>query len=109
MLLASCNPGNKPVYVKNQYFDIKGYFRADSARMAKSKLRVNKMVMHNGISETKLVRIANWGNELNLFAQSDINKPAWRLSYTIDTAGGLILYKAKWPELRTRKIIIKKN
>jgi len=67
-------------------------------------------VTHNGSSETKKIHIDNWGSELSLFIQSDINKPAWRDSYSIQNdADNSIIYTAKTPELKTRKIIVTKN
>jgi hypothetical protein len=107
LLLPSC----KPDIPKNgtKFFDLKGYFHADSLRLTKLKHLTLKTVTHNGITETKKVHIANWGTELNLFSQSDINKPAWSNSYTVTNDGNAIIYKAKEPQLRTREIVISKQ
>jgi hypothetical protein len=69
----------------------------------------HKMVYHNGIKETKDVHINNWGVELSLFSQSDINKPAWRNSYIIEKGDNIEIYRANDPDLKTREIIIKKE
>jgi uncharacterized secreted protein with C-terminal beta-propeller domain len=66
-----------------------------------------KSVEHNGDIQTKKMHIANWGLELSLFKLSDINKPAWKDSYAIQSGGDIIFYKAKDPELKTRALIIK--
>ena len=92
-----------------KFFDIKGFFRADSLRLTKLNQLVNKTVVHNNVSETQKVHIANWGNELSLFTTSDINKPAWKSSYGITTENDLLIYRAKDPLLKTQVIIIKKG
>lgn len=90
------------------YFDLKAFFRSDSARLAGLNPAVVKTVTHNGVTETKTVHIGNWSQELNLFVQSDINRPAWKSSYSVSNSDSAVIYKALTPELKTRRIIIKK-
>lgn len=90
------------------YFDLKAFFRSDSARLAGLNPPVVKTVVHNGTVETKTVHIGNWSQELNLFIQSDINRPAWKNSYSVSISDSAVIYKALTPELKTRRIIIKK-
>jgi hypothetical protein len=92
-----------------KYFDLKGYFKADSARLTKLNPLINKTVVNNTASETKKVHIPNWGTELSLFTESDINKPAWKTSYTVQATPDFLIYKAKDPALTTRDIIIKRD
>lgn len=108
-LLPSCAPDNIQNSTDLKYFDIKGFFTADTARLRKLNHITHKMVNHNGNTETKDVHITNWGLELSLFIQSDINKPAWKNSYTVIKTDGLEIYRAKDPDLKTREIIIKKE
>lgn len=107
--LSSCGPDKTRLSSKPVYFDLKGFFRSDSARLAAKNPLITKTVQHNGITETKKLHINNWGNELRLFAQSDINKPAWRASYTVTNTDNLTLYKAKFPDLTTREIVVKRE
>jgi hypothetical protein len=107
--LPSCRPDMKQSGAVVKYFDIGGYLKADTAILKKANLVVNKTVSHNGVTENKLVHIANWGQELNLFIQSDINRPAWKNSYRIETTDSLLIYTAKYPDLRTTKIVIRKD
>ena len=107
--LPSCKPDIKQTGAVQKYFDLAGYFKADTARLKKLNPQVDKTVTHNGVSENKTVQITNWGQELNHFIQSDINRPAWKNSYSITTFGDLTVYKAKDPELRTTKVIINTN
>src|ERR1700761_455098 len=76
VLLPSCKPDNIQDGSAPKYFDLDGYFKADAARLTKLNHPILKTVTHNGITETKRVNIKDWNAELNLFRQSDINKPA---------------------------------
>lgn len=111
LLLAinSCKNDNHSAIDTHKFFDIKGYFRADSARLSKLNPLISKTVVHNGITETKKVHIPNWGTELSLFSESDINKPAWKSSYNIQTTDDFLIYTAKDPSLKTQRIVIKKE
>jgi hypothetical protein len=102
----ACKPEIKETGATLKYFDLKEFFKVDSARLVKLNPTVNKTVSHNGESETKKLQIANWGREFSLFTASDINKPAWKDSYAVQQAGDSIVYKAKLPELKTREIVI---
>jgi hypothetical protein len=106
LLQTACKPDIKE---KSKYFDIRGFFMADTARLNKLNLQVLKTVTHNGASESKNVHIDNWGRELDLFIGSDINKPAWKDSYKVIDEGGLLVYRAKYPELTVREILIKQD
>ncbi len=108
-LLPSCKPGNLQTDTSSKYFDIKGYFEADTARLTKSNPLITKTVTHNGVTETKKLHIDNWGAELSLFIQSDINKPAWRESYNVDSSATGLIYRAKTLDLKTQLIVINKQ
>jgi hypothetical protein len=107
--VSSCKNDSSPATDTAKFFDIKGYFRADSARLAKLNPLITKTVTHNFDTETKKTQIPNWGTELSLFAGSDINKPAWRNSYEVQSSENIIVYLAKDPSLRTRRIVINKK
>jgi len=93
-----------------KYFDLKDYFIKDSARLTKENKIVFKTVTHNGVSESKKVHIANWGGELNLFKDADINKPAWKDSYKIIDEDSILVYRAKKPNsMKVREILINKT
>ncbi|MDB5024675.1 MAG: hypothetical protein JWP78_2430 [Mucilaginibacter sp.] len=106
---AACNRDSSAAADTMKFFDIRGYFKADSIRLAKLNPLVNKTVVHNSTAETKKLHIANWGTELSLFTESDINKPAWKASYSIQSSGNFLIYKAKDPSLKTQEILIKKE
>ncbi|RCH56499.1 hypothetical protein DJ568_01175 [Mucilaginibacter hurinus] len=104
--LQACRPGVDAASAN--FFDLKGFFEADSSRLTRLNPLVNKTAKHNGKTETKRVHIKNWGEELALFINSDINKPAWKSSYATVENDTIVHYKAIEPELKTREIVIKK-
>lgn len=109
LMLPACKPAIKQKSANLKYFDVKGFFNRDSARLAGLNPLVFKSVYHNGVTESKKVHINNWGTELSLFSGSDINRPAWVNSYNVVNEGNIIIYKAKSPELATQEILIKQN
>ncbi len=107
LMLASCaEPIEKPA---SPFEDIKGFFEAEVSRLAEIKKTVNKTVKRNEVSETKNNVPVIWKDELALFIESDINKPAWRNSYKTVRDSSNIYYSATEKGLRTRSISIKKN
>lgn len=94
---------------KPAYFDLKGYFKGEAARLARQNKPVFKTIVHNGVTESKKIRVGNWEHELDMFIMADINKPAWRDRYTVQQTANTIIYKAKDEELETRNVIINKD
>jgi hypothetical protein len=88
------------------YFDLKAYFTNVAVKLTLKKPLVNKTVSKNELSENKNIKINNWKTELALFINADINKPAWKDSYTIDSTLSKIIYFAKEADLKTQKIEI---
>ncbi|HEY4197185.1 MAG TPA: hypothetical protein VGM63_16700 [Mucilaginibacter sp.] len=107
--IAACKRDSAASADTMKFFDIKGFFRADSLRLTKLNPLVEKTVTHDKVAETRKVHIENWGNELSLFIGSDINKPAWKDSYNITTDNGLLVYRANDPSLKTTEVVIKKD
>jgi len=106
----ACNkPEIKETGAELQYFDLKGYFGKQDTLLTQQNPGVNKTVNHNGANESKNVHISSWKKELNLFIESDINKPAWKQSYDVQSNNDSTVYKAKFPELKTREIVIRKK
>lgn len=107
-IIVSCSKP-EPKKANNTYTDIKGFFEAEVSRLSKSAVLIDKTVKRNDISETKTGISVNWANELSLFIESDINKPAWRDRYKIIENKNRIHYTALDDELRTRSIQIQKD
>ena len=109
LAISSCKNGDGQAHGDKKYFDLKGFFSADSARLAKLNPLVTKTVQHNKTTETKKVHIPNWGAELSVFTESDINRPAWKSSYTIHQDSDFLIYKSKDPALKTTDIIVRRT
>lgn len=105
----ACKPGKEETNTALRYFDIKGYFTADTSRLNKLDKPVFKTITHNGVTESKKIKISNWGQELDQFIGADINRPAWKNSYTIVSNDSAVVYKAKDKSLRVREILIRRN
>jgi hypothetical protein len=104
LALFSCrHPTNKMEAF--EYFDLKGFFEKESLRLNSTNTSVLKTVSRNSIEETRKVTV-NWINELSLFAESDINKPAWKKSYRKISNGEDVQYLALEDNLRTRRVRI---
>ncbi len=74
---------SKPV-VGLKWFDLKQFVNHANTILPKNA-PFEKTLWVKGASETKKVSIADWTTELAVFAQSDINRPAWRDKYQVDT------------------------
>ena len=88
------------------YFDLKTYFTKTATELNRKKPLVNKTVSKNELSENKKIKITDWKTELALFIDADINKKAWKDSYSKDSSATKIIYKAKEADLKTQKIEI---
>lgn len=97
---------NKEVKQQASYFDLKGYFSNMAQQLHKSNPTVDKSVAKNELTEAKKLKINNWEQELALFIEADINKPAWKDSYRKDSTATKITYTSKDPDLKTQKIEI---
>lgn len=90
----------------NYFFDLKSYFSNTAKNLAKTNPLILKSVSKNEASETKKIKIKDWQQELALFIDADINKPAWKDRYVKDSTAIKIIYTAKEKDLKTQKIVI---
>ncbi|RKR82585.1 hypothetical protein BDD43_2770 [Mucilaginibacter gracilis] len=104
LFFVACRPDEQQT--TPQYFGLEPYFKAEAERLNKLHPTINKSVIYNSHAETKLVAIKNWKQELGLFIESDINKPAWRNDYKVTVKADSVFYNAIDTNLRTRSIVI---
>jgi hypothetical protein len=109
LCFASCKRDSSAAKDTMKFFDLKGYFAAEAARLSRLNPDVEKTAIYNYQTEEQKVHIDNWASELSMFTESDINKPAWKLSYDVQSSDGFVTYRAKDPELKTQDITIKKD
>lgn len=89
------------------FFDLKGYMSQQVKALKTSKPRVKKRVSINGKTEERVSDQINFEEELAIFINSDINKPAWSDKYTKDSSfsGGQlqnVRYAAREENLKTQ-------
>ena len=105
-LFSSCFSKAKETKQPKFYFDLKGYFSNLATTLNQENPEINKTVSKNDLKENKRIKIPNWNEELALFMEADINKPAWKDSYTKDSSATKIIYKSNDADLKTQKIEI---
>lgn len=72
--------------VRPAYFPLKQYLDAQVARLNQQQPVLEKRVTLRGSApETARVPKTEWAKELQVFYQADINKPALRGAYTVDS------------------------
>lgn len=82
----------------NKYFDLKTTISNQINILNTKKPSFNKTVWSNNIPESKLIKIEDWSKELELFLQTDLNKPAYLNSYDITQSDSTIVYTLKAKE-----------
>jgi hypothetical protein len=90
LLATACGPESAPSSKqagrRPLYFDIKSFLYAQTQDLTRRKPAVEKRVkLRGGQIETTRVPEVEWDNELQIFYQTDINKPALRGAYQIDS------------------------
>ncbi|MEA5405867.1 hypothetical protein VB776_23210 [Arcicella sp. DC2W] len=96
----------------NKYFDLKTSITNQINVLNKEKPTFSKTVWSDNTPETKDVKIEDWSKELELFLQTDLNKPAYLNSYEINQSDSLIVYHLKKSEnlpVNNIKILLKNN
>jgi hypothetical protein len=67
-----------------KWFDLKQFVQDANAIMPKN-VPFEKTLFVKGATETQKITVTDWATELAVFGQSDINRPAWRDKYQVDT------------------------
>ncbi|MFD2784322.1 hypothetical protein [Hymenobacter rubripertinctus] len=88
-LLAACGPGEpapSPETRRTAYFDLPGLLKNQSTMLNQRRPAVEKQVLlRDGKQQTTRVAQTDWAKELQVFQQADINKPALRGLYSVDS------------------------
>ncbi|RSK31240.1 hypothetical protein [Hymenobacter metallilatus] len=90
--LAACGPGDtatvrpNPANRKPAYFNLLGFLEQQSTLLNQQQPDLEKQVLlRDGKRETTRVRKTDWTKELQIFQQADINKPALRGLYAVNS------------------------
>lgn len=94
-----------------RFFDLKTYFEGEIARLKAQDPAVKKEIEINGKTEVQTQEAIDFEKEFAIFVRADINKPAWRNKYKVDSvmeANQLLSlqYTAIDSSLKTRTLTI---
>jgi len=104
--------------IQKPFFDLRAYFQGQISGLTGTN-GVRKRVSANGKTEEKTFADIDFGRELSMFLNSDINRPAWLDKYKIDTLriendstrSKMIAYTTANEQLKTKdvKVYLDKN
>jgi len=83
LFVFSCDNSSPQTTSKPVYFDVAGYVKGQIQTLSTQKPTVTKNAFINQQANNQTTKKIDWEKELELFVQADINKPAFRNSYTI--------------------------
>ncbi len=113
LVLSACrqeSPGTVPLS-NPHFFDLKTYFQQEAASLTAKKPQLRKRLEIDGRIEEQTLDSVDFSEELRLFAEADINRPAWLDKYAVDSLlqnGRLsrLTYRALEADLKTRELQI---
>lgn len=106
LVFYGCNPTAKSHKDTLNYFDLKGYFEKEAARLTKENPVFTKTVMINDAAESKKTRIADWKKELSIFSDADMNRNAWKGLFKITNNGGQEIYTSAQEKIPVKELRI---
>lgn len=112
LFLCSCDRDVAEVYYEDErfYHDIPAYMNKQIDRLQEKDQWVRKHVMKDGHSQIIERGNINWKDELSAFVESDINRPAWRGEFKIDTIRlerqWVITYKTTNPQIPVKNVVV---
>jgi len=83
LIVSACRDTATDPNEKKTYYDLKGFIDNQIVYLNEKRPKVTKTVRLNGKKEVRAEIETDWKKELELFAQADINKPAYRNSYSV--------------------------
>ncbi len=92
--LASCNSSENENQEK-VFFDLAQFIDTEIAYLESNNAKVQKTVRINEKSEEITIDDLDWKKELEIIRQSDLNKAAYKLSYTTDDRASSLTYTLK--------------
>ncbi|THH40623.1 hypothetical protein [Neolewinella litorea] len=92
------------------FFDLAAYIDAQVDSLEQAGTAVTKTIFLNGTTETKKITDLNFGNDLKVFRESDINKPAYLDKYKVqreESADRIVrTYTATDSTMQTRRLTV---
>lgn len=114
VIVQACAPEPGREDTPRPFFDLEGYITTEAERLAGRGTRVEKTITLNGKTETRELDKPDFANDLRLFREADINKPAWFDKYATEekalSAGHKITtYLAQDSSLIVRRLRIEQD
>lgn len=112
MLLGSCAKDPVDVYYEDQrnYYDLPQCMRQQVDALNKMGKSVRKKLTKDGLTQVLEKSDVNWAEELELFIDSDINRPAWRGAFITDTVHlermFVISYRTENKEIPVKNVVV---
>ncbi len=109
LIVYSCNPAVNNQTEAMNYFDLKGYFSKEAARLSKDQPTLTKTVTVNNVAESREIRITDWTKELSVFSASDINRNAWKGLFKATSNGEQDRYSSDHEKVPVKELLIVKR
>ncbi|NJB84530.1 hypothetical protein GGR26_000275 [Lewinella marina] len=111
LLLTGCYADElREEMTEEPFFDLASYMDAQVDSLEQAGTTVTKTIHLNGTTETKELSDLNFANDLKVFREADINKPAYLDKYTVDkqeSEGRLVrTYTAIDSSMQTRRLTV---
>jgi hypothetical protein len=113
ILFSACQleSSQAPKTTSSRFFDLKTYFQQESESLTAKNPQLRKRLEIDGRIEEQTLDSVDFSEELRLFAEADINRPAWLDKYAVDSLmqnGHLsrLTYRALKADLKTRELQI---
>lgn len=92
------------------YYDLPAFISKQISNLKSKKQWVRKHVTKDGRSHIIERGDIDWNDELGVFLESDINRPAWRGEFKIDSISlervFVITYKTENPEIPVKNVVV---
>jgi len=112
VLLGSCSKDPTEVYFEDQrfYYDLPKCMNQQVNALNEMGKVVRKKLTKDGQTQIIERNSVNWSEELELFIESDINRPAWRGAFIADTVYlermMVITYQTERKEIPVRNVVV---
>lgn len=84
VLFVGCSP-IEPVNKDLRFFDLQRFYDSEALKLSASKAQLKKTTLFDGQRDSTILTQPDWHKEFALLLHADINKPAWKNSFAIDT------------------------
>lgn len=108
-LLEGCTPSARPSQESKQamYFSVAAAIDQQAAVLTDRRAQSLKVVLvGDGAADTLAPQATDWPEELRLFKEADINKPAWAGEYEVSESAGKVSYTAKKASQPVRLLVV---